>query len=108
MWSPAGIIDFGDSLGGDPLYDMLTLYVSTLRSDSIRFSSFLREYLSARSWAVGGAEAGALLSRLPYRMMCYALLCPVNVLGIASGFRPGLLTAHTLAEVAEALFAVEL
>ncbi|CAI2175225.1 18962_t:CDS:10 [Funneliformis geosporum] len=45
-WTPTTIIDFGDSqvYGGDPLFDLIPIYISVLRCSKILLKGFIEKY----------------------------------------------------------------
>jgi len=68
-WTVQGIIDFGDALVGDPMYELIPLHLDLFRCDKRLLSAFLMEYDYARE--IDQQDAVKLLS------LC--LLHPFNV-----------------------------
>lgn len=78
------IIDFGDASHGDPLYDFVALYLSSLRSDPALLSAFIQSYSHTFKQSAPDLWSAWLGSRchLPsYYAMCYTLLHEDNTLG---------------------------
>lgn len=109
LWRPTGLIDFADSLSGDPLYDLVAVYMSVLRCCKVRLAAFLDAYLNKRGWTLGTPQRAAALKNFSYRMMCYTLLHPVNCYGVAMMFRRAeLSSANTLEDVQRILWEVDI
>lgn len=69
-WQTHALIDFGDALVGDPVYELIPLHLDLFQRDR----RLLRTYLDA--YGVDAVEQQAL----PHRAMNLALLHPFNVL----------------------------
>jgi Ser/Thr protein kinase RdoA (MazF antagonist) len=107
-WKPCGIIDFADALSGDPLYDFVALFVSCFRCDKQRLKKFLLAYMRSRGWTMDSKEVARFRATFSYRMMCYMLFQPVNVLATATVFRASELQAcATLQEVEHVLWSLD-
>ena len=101
-WRADCLLDFGDALYGDCLWDFIALHVSLLRCDVARFYSFLDGYSAARTTLPEGLDRAGL----PYRMLCLMLLHPVNGFSTARQWvGDAIATAATLADVQRVLWA---
>jgi aminoglycoside phosphotransferase (APT) family kinase protein len=67
MWLPTTLIDFGDARFGDPLFELIPIFVSILQCDIGRFRLLLRE--------LGLSLDDAALRR---RLMLYAVVWPFS------------------------------
>jgi hygromycin-B 7''-O-kinase len=90
-WQTLGLIDFGDAMTGDLLYEMVALHFDIFRGDRRLLSTFKQAY---------GLDQ-TRQHNLPRRAMATALLHQFNVF---SSFPQEMLQANTLAELAERLW----
>ncbi|KAJ3700110.1 hypothetical protein LUZ61_003815 [Rhynchospora tenuis] len=86
-WIPTHIIDFSDVSIGDPLLDIIPLYLDVLRGERPLLKKFLESYALPFSKVTDqDALTNMLLQepklkRISYRAMCYCILHDDNVLG---------------------------
>ncbi|XP_062026333.1 lysine-specific demethylase JMJ21-like [Rosa rugosa] len=83
-WCPSHILDFSNLSIGDPIYDLIPLYLDIFRGDCYLLKQFLDSYklplvrqASPHEYMEGGDKFG----RLSYHAMCYCILHEENVLG---------------------------
>ncbi|CAL9064525.1 unnamed protein product [Musa banksii] len=110
-WQPTHIIDFSDLSIGDPLYDLIPIYLDVFRGDEVLFKHLLRSYrLPLSKASIQGAhsckvpENEAKFKRLSYRAMCYCILHEENVLGAIFSLWKELRTAASWEEVEETVW----
>ncbi|KAF3320802.1 F-box protein [Carex littledalei] len=86
-WIPTHIIDFSDLSIGDPLLDIIPMYLDVLRGDTPLLKKFLESYalpfskIKDRYAPTNGRLEESKLNRVSYRAMCYCILHDDNVLG---------------------------
>ncbi|KAK9930455.1 hypothetical protein M0R45_027492 [Rubus argutus] len=83
-WCPSHILDFSNLSIGDPIYDLIPLYLDIFRGDCCLLKRFLASYklpLLRRSSQDEYVEGGDKFGRLSYHAMCYCILHEENVLG---------------------------
>lgn len=89
---PSYILDFSDLFIGDPIYELIAVYIDVFRGDSVLLKHFLASYklpLHTRleckeqpDLVAGDLQAESKkLERLSYHAMCYCLLHEDDVLG---------------------------
>ena len=49
-WKPQMIVDFGDTCRGDPMFDLVPVFVSVLQSSPLRLAKLLRTYPIVRKY----------------------------------------------------------
>jgi hygromycin-B 7''-O-kinase len=96
-WQTAGIIDFGDAMVGNLLYELQALHLDLFRCDKRLLRAFLDAY---------GMDAEQQRT-LPRKAMSMTLLHQFNVLLGAELFAKGYAQAHSLEEIADLLWNVE-
>eukprot|EP01124_Arcella_intermedia_P003944 TRINITY_DN12224_c0_g1_i2.p1 TRINITY_DN12224_c0_g1~~TRINITY_DN12224_c0_g1_i2.p1 ORF type:complete len:284 (-),score=51.22 TRINITY_DN12224_c0_g1_i2:23-874(-) len=64
-WHPIGVLDFGDSRLGDPLYDLIPIHIDIFKCDKALTMSLMESY---------GLEYWKGQSRFAYRAMCYTIM----------------------------------
>ncbi|KAL1344644.1 hypothetical protein HN51_018514 [Arachis hypogaea] len=74
-WHPSYILDFSDLSIGDPLFDLIPIYLDVFRGDSDLLKRFLESY------KLPFASPISKYARLSYVAMCYCILHDENVLG---------------------------
>lgn len=89
---PSYILDFSDLVIGDPIYELIAIYIDVFRGDSVLLKHFLSSYklpLHKRleckeqpDLVEGDLQADSKkLGRLSYHAMCYCLLHEDDVIG---------------------------
>ncbi|CAK9871623.1 unnamed protein product [Sphagnum jensenii] len=117
MLQASYILDFGNVVQGDPLFELLALYVSVFKCDQVLLECFLKSYggpLSTRHSNGQGLDGTAICEQLTgrdstslsYRAMCYCLLHEQDIMGAILKHRKDLRMAASLEEVEEKLWAV--
>lgn len=89
-FTPTGVIDYGDAMVGDPLYDLVALHIDMLRGSRRGLAAFLHAYDPGES----------MLRDLPRRALSYCLLHGFDVLSSV----PAVRRARSLDALARALF----
>ncbi|GAV83265.1 LOW QUALITY PROTEIN: F-box domain-containing protein/Cupin_8 domain-containing protein, partial [Cephalotus follicularis] len=100
-WCPSHILDFSDLSIGDPIYDLLPIYLDVFRGDSTLFKRLLESYkfpMMKRSQheSVGNGDK---FRRMSYHAMCYCILHEENILGAIFSIWKELRTAESWEEV---------
>ncbi|KAG6510861.1 F-box protein At1g78280-like [Zingiber officinale] len=105
------IIDFSDLSIGDPLYDLIPIYLDVFRGELVLFKQFLESYgLPLSKASMNGwlpctvSENLERYKRTSYRTMCYCILHDENVLGAIFSMWKELRTAETWEEVEETVW----
>ncbi|KAK4747488.1 hypothetical protein SAY87_014074 [Trapa incisa] len=83
-WRPSHILDFSDLTVGDPLYDLIPIYLDIFRGDTILLKQLLQSYklpFMSRGASQYESEEDGKFRRLSYRAMCYCILHDENILG---------------------------
>lgn len=96
-WRPAGIIDFGDAMVGDQLYDLVALHIGLFRCDKRLLRAFLEAY---------GSDEG-LRRDFVRRAMSMTLLHQFNVLGEVFRASPVVRNVATLDELAGLIWGMD-
>jgi hygromycin-B 7''-O-kinase len=89
-WRPTGIIDFGDAMVGDPLYELVVLHVGLFRCDT----SLLRAFLAAYG------PPPSLLRDFTRRAMALTLLHRYDMIDAVLEELPAARAARSLGELA--------
>eukprot|EP00210_Caulerpa_lentillifera_P001655 g1591.t1 len=104
------IVDFGDFGSGDPLYDFVSLCLSTLRSDSALLEKFVRSYWKTCKQKMKYQEMSELWGErkhnLSYCAMCYCLLHEDGVLRWLFANRPELKNYKTWNEIQTSVWGI--
>ncbi|XP_020593236.1 F-box protein At1g78280 [Phalaenopsis equestris] len=110
-WCPSHILDFSDLSIGDPLYDLIPIYLDVFRGDMCLMAKLLEHYnLPLITSKLNHDELSSGLpendkcKRLSYRAMCYCILHEDNVLGAIFSLWKELRTAKSWEEVEEAVW----
>ncbi|KAJ0988627.1 hypothetical protein J5N97_006983 [Dioscorea zingiberensis] len=111
-WLPTYILDFSDLSIGDPLYDLIPIYLDIFRGDRCLLKQFLKSYKLpfGRSTAIDSIISGQAIEdlkkseRASYRAMCYCILHDDNVLGSIFSLWEELRTARSWEEVEEVVW----
>ncbi|RDX72118.1 F-box protein [Mucuna pruriens] len=101
-WCPSHIIDFSDLSIGDPLFDLIPIYLDVFRGDSYLLKKFLESYRLPFASNISGyesTEGGPKFGRLSYVAMCYCILHDDNVLGAVFSIWEELRSAKSWEEV---------
>ncbi|XP_008804772.2 F-box protein At1g78280 [Phoenix dactylifera] len=111
-WHPTHILDFSNLSIGDPLYDLIPIYLDVFRGDAYLLKKLLESYklplagriadLDAFCW--GPVDNQKKLKRISYRAMCYCILHEENVLGAIFSLWKELRTAKSWEEVEEVVW----
>ncbi|XP_058786355.1 lysine-specific demethylase JMJ21-like isoform X2 [Vicia villosa] len=83
-WCPSYILDFSDLSIGDPIFDLIPIYLDVFRGDSYLLKKFLESYklpFPCNLSKCESTEGGQKFGRLSYAAMCYCILHDDNVLG---------------------------
>ncbi|AES73073.2 putative transcription factor & chromatin remodeling &Metalloenzymes JmjC family [Medicago truncatula] len=83
-WCPSYLLDFSDLSLGDPIFDLIPIYLDVFRGDSYLLKQFLESYKLPFSGNISkyeSTEGGLKFGRLSYVAMCYCILHDDNVLG---------------------------
>jgi len=94
-----GVIDFADGRLGDPLYDLVALYVGAFRCDPRQLRAFLDGYERAP-----GSPLAPRLATTQAIAMCLTILHPCDALSKAFAYQPALASCPNWAAVARALW----
>lgn len=111
-WHPTHILDFSDLSIGDPLFDLIPIYLDIFKGDASLLKQYLKSYklplgrrasfhnvLSSRE-----VEKQQNFNRLSYRAMCYCILHEENILGAIFSLWKELKSAKTWEEVEETVW----
>ncbi|ESW08264.1 hypothetical protein PHAVU_009G032400 [Phaseolus vulgaris] len=101
-WCPSHILDFSDLSIGDPLVDLIPIYLDVFRGDSRLLKKFLESYKlpfvsEVSRWE--STEGDQKFGRLSYLAMCYCILHHDNVLGALFSLWEELRSAKSWEEV---------
>ncbi|TQE12648.1 hypothetical protein C1H46_001668 [Malus baccata] len=101
-WRPSYILDFSDLSIGDPIFDIIPIYLDIFRGDARLLKRLLESYklpLVSGESQNKSVEGGDKFGRLSYHAMCYCILHEENVLGAIFSIWSELKTARTWEEV---------
>ncbi|KAE9603865.1 putative transcription factor & chromatin remodeling &Metalloenzymes JmjC family [Lupinus albus] len=102
-WHPSYILDFSNLSIGDPIYDLIPIYLDVFRGDSDLLQRFLESYKLPFANNISkhdeSAEGGQKFARLSYVAMCYCILHDDNVLGAIFSIWEELRSAKSWEEV---------
>ncbi|XP_054788759.1 lysine-specific demethylase JMJ21 isoform X2 [Prosopis cineraria] len=101
-WRPSYILDFSDLSIGDPILDLIPIYLDVFRGDSYLLKLFLESYklpLAINISKHESAENDDKCCRLSYLAMCYCILHDDNVLGAIFSIWDELRSANSWEEV---------
>ncbi|XP_068312545.1 lysine-specific demethylase JMJ21-like [Pyrus communis] len=106
-WRPSHILDFSDLSIGDPIYDIIPIYLDVFRGDARLLKQLLESYklplVSAESQKKS-VKGGDKFGQLSYHAMCYCILHDENVLGAIFSIWDELKTAKTWEEVEQVVW----
>lgn len=100
---PSAILDFGDCGLGDPQYDWVAVFVSSLRCCKRLLTTALMEYYQLSSFDELTQKVGGW-KRFTYTMMCYGLLHEQDAMRSVYYRRPSLRNIHTLEALADEIW----
>ncbi|XP_019174529.1 PREDICTED: F-box protein At1g78280 isoform X2 [Ipomoea nil] len=106
-WFANHILDFSNLSIGDPLLDLIPIYLDMFRGDSRLLKHFLESYklpLLGRQKLNGVAADNSKCARLSYQAMCYCILHDENVLGAIFSIWKELRKAKSWEEVEETVW----
>ncbi|KAJ6852279.1 F-box protein isoform X1 [Iris pallida] len=109
-WLPTHILDFSGLSIGDPLYDLIPIYLDIFRGDVYLLKKLLENYripLTRTSEDVLSGRPGEnreKFKRVSYRAMCYCILHEENILGAIFSLWKELKKAESWEEVEEAVW----
>ncbi|KAH1245212.1 F-box protein [Glycine soja] len=101
-WCPSNILDFSDLSIGDPLVDLIPIYLDVFRGDSYLLKKFLESYklpFASNISRYESTEGDQKFGRLSYVAMCYCILHDDNVLGALFSIWEELRSAKSWEEV---------
>jgi hypothetical protein len=100
-WETSGIIDFGDTLMGDPIFDLVALHVSIFRCNKRLLKRFLDKYGLDRWPELKQGRGGLSFSKIA---MCYTLWHPCDALKTVYLKKPHFMKLMKLEELEKALW----
>ncbi|KAK4434216.1 F-box protein [Sesamum alatum] len=102
-WYPSHILDFSNLSIGEPILDIIPLFLDVFRGDSHLLKQFLESYRLPllRKESQKESVENSRFGRLSYRAMCYCILHDENVLGSIFSLWTELRTATSWEEVEE-------
>ncbi|KAG9451442.1 hypothetical protein H6P81_011407 [Aristolochia fimbriata] len=107
-WRPSHILDFSDLTIGDPLCDVIPIYLDVFRGEGKLLEQFLESYRlplvrrqSPRVTANDHPIENGKFARISYRAMCYCILHDENILGSIFSLYKELRSAVSWEEVEE-------
>ncbi|KAF4368421.1 hypothetical protein F8388_015785 [Cannabis sativa] len=83
-WHPSHLLDFSDLSVGDPIFDLIPLYLDVFRGNPRLLKQLLESYklpLVKSSYQPKSGEGGHKYERLSYHAMCYCIVHEDNILG---------------------------
>ncbi|KAL5844348.1 hypothetical protein ACOSQ4_010306 [Xanthoceras sorbifolium] len=99
-WRPGHILDFSNLSIGDPIYDLIPVYLDVFRGNSSLLKQFLESYkLPLVRGMPKDKSGGDKFARLSYHAMCYCILHDENVLGAIFSLWKELRMANSWEEV---------
>ncbi|KAM0976760.1 hypothetical protein PS2_019360 [Malus domestica] len=106
-WRPSHILDFSDLSIGDPIFDIIPIYLDIFRGDTHLLKRLLESYkvpLVSGESQNKSVKGGDKFGRLSYHAMCYCIMHEENVLGAIFSIWSELKTAKTWEEVEQAVW----
>ncbi|XP_042023312.1 F-box protein At1g78280-like isoform X1 [Salvia splendens] len=102
-WVPSYILDFSNLSAGEPILDLIPVYLDIFRGDPRLLKQFLNSYKLpfVRQKTLSEGVESNRFSRLSYRAMCYCILHDDNVLGAIFSIWKELRSATSWEEVEE-------
>ncbi|XXG40438.1 hypothetical protein AAC387_Pa01g1154 [Persea americana] len=111
-WRPSHILDFSDMSIGDPLYDLIPIYLDIFRGNPELLKQFMESYRlpfmrKPSEYGMlhnGPTECGMKFQRISFHAMCYCILHEENVLGAIFSLWKESRTAKSWEEVEETVW----
>ncbi|KAK8966681.1 F-box protein [Platanthera guangdongensis] len=109
-WCPSHLLDFSNLSVGDPLYDLIPIYLDVFRGETCLLNKLLKSYkLPLITITTNDAPSDKLAENymcksLSYRATCYCILHEDNVLGAIFSLWKELRAAKSWEEVEEAVW----
>ncbi|KAK1287804.1 F-box protein [Acorus calamus] len=109
-WHPTHILDFSNLSIGDPVCDLIPIYLDVFGGDSSLLMQFLESYRLPLTGLQGDVSSNGQMDgekkfrRLSYRAMCYCILHEDNILGAIFSIWKELRTAKSWEEVEETVW----
>ncbi|XP_010535386.1 PREDICTED: F-box protein At1g78280 isoform X2 [Tarenaya hassleriana] len=99
-WRPSHILDFSNLSIGDPIYELIPIYLDVFRGDGDLLKKLLESYkLPLVRSRVSRESPRDKELKLSYRAMCYCILHEENVLGAIFGIWDELRSAESWEDV---------
>ncbi|KAG7587480.1 F-box-like domain superfamily [Arabidopsis thaliana x Arabidopsis arenosa] len=113
-WRPSHILDFSDLSIGDPICDLIPIYLDVFRGDADLFKKLLESYglplIRSRSAENGTTKTTDSTRKKvlcpSYRTMCYCILHEENVLGAMFSIWDELRTAESWEQVEQTVWSL--
>lgn len=107
LWRPSHILDFGNMSVGDPICDLIPLYLDVFRGDARLLKKFLESYklpLMSDAEQKESVKQDSKFSRTSYLAMCYCILHDDNILGAIFSIWKELKMSKSWEDVEEAVW----
>ncbi|WOH02607.1 hypothetical protein DCAR_0521996 [Daucus carota subsp. sativus] len=107
LWRPSHILDFGNMSVGDPICDLIPLYLDVFKGDSRLLKKFLESYQLPLMSDAGQKELlnqDSKFYRTSYLAMCYCILHDDNILGAIFSIWKELRMSQSWEDVEEAVW----
>jgi len=110
-WRPSHLLDFSDLSIGDPICDMIPIYLDVFRGDADLFNKLIESYglplIRSKSPENGTTKTtGKKVLSPSYRTMCYCILHDDNVLGAMFGIWDELRTAESWEQIEQTVWSL--
>ncbi|XP_068641349.1 lysine-specific demethylase JMJ21 [Aristolochia californica] len=112
-WCPSHILDFSDLTIGDPLCDVIPIYLDVFRGERKLLEWFLESYRlplvqrqTPRDTIYDSPIENEKLARISFRAMCYCILHDENILGSIFSLWRELRSAVSWEEVEETVWGI--
>ncbi|CAN8233943.1 unnamed protein product [Cochlearia groenlandica] len=111
-WRPSHLLDFSDLTIGDPIYDLIPIYLDVFRGDAGLLKKLLESYglPLIRSKSNGATDSTKKKKKKvlspSYRTMCYCILHEENVLGAMYSIWDELRTADSWEQVEQTVWSL--
>jgi hypothetical protein len=113
-WRPSHILDFSDLTIGDPICDLIPIYLDVFRGDADLLKKLLENYglplIRSRSSENGTTKTADSTRKKvlspSYRTMCYCILHEENVLGSIFSIWDELRTAESWEQVEQTVWSL--
>lgn len=107
LWHPSYILDFGNLSVGDPICDLIPLYLDVFRGDTRLLKKFLESYklpLMSDAEQKESVKQDSKFCRTSYLAMCYCILHDDNILGAIFSIWKELTMSKSWEDVEEAVW----